>query len=138
MNNNSSESGGIFDLISIVRKIGEIMLKTNDNKQNRTVDEIPPEVWLEMPEELRKILLDAKKRKAKISYEVNSNSGIFGGKKVYDRVTVVITDKWRILTTSYNAKNGIKTFSGHYAGPLAGGGLFFDPETGGYAGSYIS
>jgi hypothetical protein len=114
------------------------MFKTNDNKQNHTVDEIPPEVCEEMPEEFIKTLLDAKKRKANISYEAKSNSGSFGGNKVYDRVTVVIVDKRKIFTTSYNVKNGIKTFSGHYADPLASGGWFFDLETGGYAGSYIS
>jgi len=109
-----------------------------NSKPDPTVNEIPTDVWEVMPEELKTILIDAKRRQATISYDVNGKGGLFGSGKIYDKITVKVFDIWKINTTCYNAKNGKLTYRGFFAGPLAGGGWFFDPETGEYAGGLIS
>jgi len=103
-----------------------------------SITEIPTDVWEALPEELKKILIDSKGKKANISYEANSKSGISGSGKIYDKITVEIFDQRRIIRTCYNSKNGIKTYSGFFAGPLAGGGYFFDPENGNLVGGIVS
>jgi hypothetical protein len=102
-------------------------------------DNIPPTVWEAMPEKLRNHLKEIQKKGAQISYEPNFHNNCFllGG-KTYDKVTVTMFRKASTSITSYNAKNGIVTYSGYNAGPLAAGGTHFDPETGKLGFTFIS
>jgi hypothetical protein len=92
---------------------------------------IPPTVWEAMPEKLRNHLKEIQKKGAQISYEPNfHNNGFLLGDKTYDRIMITMSRKASTSITCYNAKNGIVTYSGYNAGPLAAGGTHFDPETG--------
>jgi hypothetical protein len=102
---------------------------------------IPYEVWDSIPQELKGLVIAAQKNGAKISYEPNCRSGILGflGKgKTFDKITIKSQQKGTMYTSSYNAKNGVMTYSGSNSGPLFASGMFFDPETGESAGMFVS
>jgi hypothetical protein len=99
---------------------------------------IPSDVWDSMPQKLKETVAAAKKRGAKITFEADSGSGLFGAGKTYDKITIISRQKGAICTSSYNAKNGVRTYSGSNSGPLYSSGMFSDPETGESAGMFIS
>ena len=102
---------------------------------------IPPDVWDSMSDRLKETLVSAQKSGAKISYHPDCPSivGIFSSlARIYDKVTITSIRDGAVFTTSYNVKNSIMTYASSNSGPLCGGGMLFDPETGKVTFSFVN
>jgi len=128
----------------MLRKILDVVMESILTKVGKSADTvfevIPRDVWDAMPDKLKETLIKAKKDGGYIWYWANCPGGIFATdhENTYKHIGVSFYDKCSIRTMGYNAETGVMTVNSRNNGPLSGGGMLLDPETGKCIGMYVS